>query len=88
MKNIRHIKFLTFTAVALIFLLQVVWIVNVFRLTQKQIFNQVNIDFEENHTGLEDIKIELEIFKYCKGKKAIFPINIQPTWRDFAKLES
>ena len=37
---------------------------------------------------LEDIKIELEIFKYCKGKKAIFPINIQPTWRDFAKLES
>lgn len=48
MKNIRHIKFLTFTAVALIFLLQVVWIVNVFRLTQKQIFNQVNIDFEES----------------------------------------
>ena len=33
-------------------------------------------------------EIEYEIFKYCKGKKAIFPINTQPTWRDFAKLES
>lgn len=60
------------------------------RQTAESIFAFIdkNIDFEENHTGLEDIKIELEIFKYCKGKKAIFPINTQPTWRDFAKLES
>ena len=60
------------------------------RQTAESIFAFIdkNIDFEENHTGLEDIKIELEIFKYCKGKKAIFVINTQPTWRDFAKLES
>lgn len=24
-----------------------------------------NIDFEEKHTGLEDVEIEIEIFKYC-----------------------
>jgi hypothetical protein len=24
-----------------------------------------NIDFVESHTGLEDVKIEREIFKYC-----------------------
>lgn len=46
MKNIRHIKLLTFIAIVLIFLLQAMWIANVYRLTQKQIFSQVNIDFE------------------------------------------
>lgn len=44
-------------------------------------FIEQNIDFSENHTGLEDIKIELEIFKYCKGKKAIFKTNFTPHWK-------
>lgn len=59
------------------------------RQTAESIFAFIdkNIDFEESHTGLEDIKIELEILKYCKSRKAIFPINMQPTWKDFAKLE-
>ena len=43
-------------------------------------------DFMENHTGLEDIKIELEIFKHCKNKKAIFPINAKPSWKNFEKI--
>ena len=51
-------------------------------------FISKNANFEENHTGLEDIKIELEIFKYCKSKRAIFPVNIRPTWRDLKPLES
>jgi hypothetical protein len=25
-----------------------------------------DLDFEESHTGLEDVNIELEIYKYCK----------------------
>ena len=45
-------------------------------------FIMKNISFSENHTGLEDIKIELEIFKYCKDKKAIVRINHAPTYRD------
>lgn len=53
------------------------------RMTAESIYsfitNQPN--FEENHTGLEDIKIELEIFKYCKNKKAIFKINTNPNQR-------
>lgn len=40
-----------------------------------------NIHFTENHTGLEDIKIELEIFKYCKNKRAIFHINYTPNYK-------
>ena len=28
-----------------------------------------NTDFEESHTGLEDVKIEKEIFKYCMEQK-------------------
>ncbi len=28
-----------------------------------------NLDFEESHTGLEDVLIEKEIFKYCMAKK-------------------
>lgn len=63
---------------------------NKVRQTAESIFAFIdkNIDFEENHTGLEDIRIELEIFKYCKSKRAIFPINIQPSRADFVKLES
>lgn len=43
-------------------------------------FIEQNTNFLENHTGLEDIKIELEIFKYCKNRKAIFKINFTPSW--------
>ena len=27
-----------------------------------------NADFEESHTGLEDVKIERQIFEYCVNK--------------------
>lgn len=31
-------------------------------------FITADLDFKESHTGLEDVKIEKEIFRYCMGK--------------------
>lgn len=66
MKNIRHIKALTFIAIILIFILQGMWITNVYRLTQKQIFDQVNSDFENsvkeemfNRISAQEVKNEV-----------------------------
>lgn len=41
------------------------------RLTAEIIYRFISgdNDFEESHTGLEDVEIEVEIFKYCIGKK-------------------
>ena len=43
---------------------------NQVRLTAEIIYRYItgNEDFEEAHTGLEDVKIETEIFKYCLAK--------------------
>lgn len=59
------------------------------RTTAESIYSFIKnqVDFLENHTGLEDIKIELEIFKYCKNKKALFKINFTPTWNMLKKLQ-
>ena len=40
------------------------------KLTAEVIYRYItgNEDFEEAHTGLEDVKIETEIFKYCLAK--------------------
>lgn len=59
------------------------------RTTAESIYSFIKnqVDFLENHTGLEDIKIELEIFKYCKSKKALFKINFTPTWNMLAPIK-
>lgn len=59
------------------------------RTTAESIYSFIenNTNFLENHTGLEDIKIELEIFKYCKNKKALFKINFTPTWNMLAPIK-
>lgn len=38
------------------------------RLTAEVLYRFItnNLDFEESHTGLEDVEIEIEIFKYCQ----------------------
>lgn len=41
-----------------------------------------NPAWSEEHTGLEDIDIEIKIFEYCRSKKAITPINCKPSWQD------
>lgn len=58
------------------------------RTTAESIYSFITQDtsFEENHTGLEDIKIELEIFKYCKGIRAIHPTNTRPHWNEYKKI--
>lgn len=45
-----------------------------------------NADFIEAHTGLEDIDIEIEIFKKSISLlgNTIVALNIAPTWRDFS----
>ena len=47
-----------------------------------------NADFEEAHTGLEDIDIEIEIFKYSLEKlgNTMVSLNVAPTWRDYSKV--
>ena len=45
-----------------------------------------NADFEEAHTGLEDIDIEIEIFKKSMEMlgNTIVSLNTAPTWRDYS----
>ena len=47
-----------------------------------------NADFEEKHTGLEDIDIEIEIFKKSMEMlgNTIVNLNTAPTWRDYSKV--
>ncbi len=45
-----------------------------------------NAEFEEKHTGLEDIDIEIEIFKKSMELlgNTIVNLNTAPTWRDYS----
>lgn len=47
-----------------------------------------NVDFVEAHTGLEDIDIEIEIFKKSMEMlgNSIVSLNVAPTWRDYSKV--
>ena len=47
-----------------------------------------NSQFEEAHTGLEDIDIEIEIFKYSLNLlgNTIVSLNTSPSWRDYSKV--
>lgn len=45
-----------------------------------------NAEFEESHTGLEDIDIEIEIYKRSMEMlgNTIVNLNVAPTWRDYS----
>ena len=47
-----------------------------------------NSEFEEAHTGLEDIDIEIEIFKKSLELlgNTMVNLNTAPTWRDYSKV--
>ena len=47
-----------------------------------------NSQFEEAHTGLEDIDIEIEIFKHSMNLlgNTIVSLNVAPSWRDYSKV--
>ena len=47
-----------------------------------------NSQFEEAHTGLEDIYIEIEIFKHSLNLlgNTIVSLNTSPSWRDYSKV--
>ena len=47
-----------------------------------------NSQFEEAHTGLEDIEIEIEIFKESLKRlgNTIVNLNTAPSWRDYSKV--
>lgn len=47
-----------------------------------------NANFEEAHTGLEDIDIEIEIFKHSINLlgNTIISLNTAPSWRDYSKV--
>lgn len=47
-----------------------------------------NSEFEEAHTGLEDIDIEIEIFKKSMELlgNTIVNLNTAPTWKDYSKV--
>ena len=47
-----------------------------------------NSQFEEAHTGLEDIDIEIEIFKASLERlgNTIVALNTSPSWRDYSKV--
>lgn len=54
------------------------------RTTAQAIYSFItkNPNFSEAHTGLEDIAIEYEIFKYC-NKQQIVALNVAPTWKNY-----
>ena len=58
------------------------------RITAQAIYCYIsnNSQFEEAHTGLEDIDIEIEIFKKSMEMlgNTIVNLNIAPTWRDYS----
>ena len=39
------------------------------------------LDFEESHTGLEDVLIEKEIFSYCINEKPVICGKLSESWR-------
>jgi DNA polymerase III alpha subunit (gram-positive type) len=47
-----------------------------------------NSEFEEAHTGLEDIDIEIEIFRQSMERlgNTIVKLNTAPTWKDYSKV--
>lgn len=47
-----------------------------------------NSDFEESHTGLEDIDIEIAIFEESLARlgNTIVNLNVAPSWRDYSKV--
>ena len=60
------------------------------RITAQAIYCYIsnNSQFEEAHTGLEDIDIEIEIFKKSMEMlgNTIVNLNTAPTWRDFSQV--
>ena len=60
------------------------------RTTAQAIYSYLinNVDFEEAHTGLEDIDIEIEIFKKSMEMlgNTIVNLNTAPSWRDFSQV--
>lgn len=60
------------------------------RTTAQAIYSYLtqNPNFEESHTGLEDIDIEIEIFKasYQSLGNTLVNLNVAPTWRDYSKV--
>ena len=60
------------------------------RTTAQAIYSYLiqNPNFEESHTGLEDIDIEIEIFKasYQSLGNTLVNLNIAPSWRDYSKV--
>lgn len=42
MKSVKHIRLLTYAAIAMVLLLQGMWMANAFQLTQKQLYSQIN----------------------------------------------
>lgn len=55
------------------------------RTTAQAIYSYLtkNPNFQEAHTGLEDISIEYEIFKASYSVDKMFTLNTAPTWRDY-----
>ena len=60
------------------------------RTTAQAIYSYLiqNPNFEESHTGLEDIDIEIEIFKasYQSLGNTLVNLNVAPSWRDYSKV--
>ena len=60
------------------------------RTTAQAIFAYLsdNANYQEEHTALEDIDIEIEIFKASVEKlgNTIVNLNTTPTWKDFSKV--
>lgn len=55
------------------------------RTTAQAIYSYLtkNPNFQEAHTGLEDIAIEIEIFKASAKSQTSVCLNTAPTWRDY-----
>lgn len=60
------------------------------RTTAQAIYSFItkNPQFQEAHTGLEDIDIEIEIFKKSMEMlgNPMVTLNVAPTWKDYAKV--
>ena len=60
------------------------------RTTAQAIYSFItqNPNFEEAHTGLEDIDIEIEIFKKSMELlgNPMVALNVAPTWKDYSKV--
>ena len=60
------------------------------RTTAQAIYSYItnNVDFEESHTGLEDIDIEIAIFEKSMEilGNTMVALNTTPSWRDFPTI--